>query len=75
MPIQSQRHRAMLTRVRNAIAHAHLAGTPSRHALWYAERDHVRSGWPNRRLQLTPLRGRKIAAILKTDLGSTVIPI
>jgi len=30
---------------------------------------------PNQRLQLTPLRGPKIVAILKVDFGSTVIPI
>jgi hypothetical protein len=30
---------------------------------------------PNRRLQLTPLRGPEIVRILKTDFGYTVIPI
>jgi hypothetical protein len=30
---------------------------------------------PNRRLQLTPLRGPKIVPILKTDFGSTEILI
>jgi len=30
---------------------------------------------PNRRLQLTPLRGPKIVPILKAEFGSTVIPI
>jgi hypothetical protein len=30
---------------------------------------------PNRRLQLTPLRGRKIVPILKPDFDTTVIPI
>jgi hypothetical protein len=29
---------------------------------------------PNQRLQLTPLRGGKIVAILKPDFSSTVIP-
>jgi len=29
---------------------------------------------PNRRLQLTPLRGPEIVAILRADFGSTVIP-
>jgi hypothetical protein len=30
---------------------------------------------PNQRLQLTPLRGPEIGAFLKTNFGSTVIPI
>ncbi len=36
-PIHSQRHRAMLTRVRNLIAPAHSVRTPSRHAHSRAE--------------------------------------
>jgi len=40
----------------------------------YYERWLADKGRPNRRLQLTPLRGRKIVPILKTDFGSTVIP-
>jgi len=39
MPIQPQRHRAMLTGVRNLVADAHPAPTPSRHAHWRAERN------------------------------------
>jgi len=30
---------------------------------------------PNQRLQLTPLRGRKIGAFLKRRFSSTVVPI
>ncbi len=47
MPIQSERQRALLTRIRNAIIHAQSVGTPSRHALWRAQRHRPCPSSPN----------------------------
>jgi hypothetical protein len=57
-PTSPQPGRAMPTQVRNALGHAHLSATSSRHAHSCAERHLERCEQPNRRLQLTAFGAR-----------------